>query len=346
MRSGKRLITIGITTVILIICIVLFNFFKDNKYNSKYNSKNFFGIVTSDDKKTYMQVIDLDKKQSIYKSKLGSTDEYFYSEILYDKQKNIIITTNSNSQSKDIYSISNNEVKKLGSLKDAVSSFKLINNDLYAIKYIKNKGKLVHYDINTLNEIENEIDIDGYIVDLTVSDNKEIYILSILDKKTYLYTIKNQEVKKSLLFGDSRLGRLYSNGDSLYICINELVIGDINKTNDLQRKPLNEVYIKEKNKDNVNLYVKTKYSPMNLFIDKDYLYVLSAPNKNLIEVYELNTGKLKKEMDTNQQNIYGISKINGVNYIFGNKNIIKFNSDKLDNIYDINNSNQITTKIN
>lgn len=326
--------------LILISVFIMYNLMSCS--NSTYYSDNMIGLITSEKNKTYLEVIDLDKNSSLYKKKIGKTDEYFYSEILYDNNKNIVITCNSNNDEKCLYNITNNETTEIGKINDRVSNFKLKNEKLYGIN---NSNDLVIYDLKTLDKT-NEFDLDGYIVDIIVSNKNSIYILSILNEKTYLYTIKNNKIEKNIIFNDSRLGSLNIINENLYIATTEKIKGDINNTNDLLRIPSPEIYIKKEEQSNIKLYTKLKDKPLKMFIEKDYIYILTKSNNINLEKYELNTGNLLNTTNTKQNSIYGVVNIKNKNYIFGDKSILKLSGNNLENIYELNNDNKITIKIN
>ncbi|MGP7818809.1 hypothetical protein [Niallia sp. 01092] len=322
---------IFLTILFILISIVLVYLFKsDIDYNTKIknNEGSSISYLSEEDKVPVLKVFNFNQEKLTKKYKIKKEQD-LYSSTFYSgtEKKTVVITQQLEPYGYQVFVQTQDEIKKIGNIKEAVHEVVFADNYLYALVYSPNSIKGVNLKKYKITDLEKPIktwSIEGNPERMLIDQKlNKIYILTV-NNNTLLYSLDYkidnlQNVK--LLNRAFDLNATIDNGQ-LWLLLRETLENQNDKSKNKNKESKIILQYDIEKQEFINK-INTEYQPKFMQLDNNQIYIISGtPNSSYLEQYD------KKNLSNTKKEVIKLKadNINGFihkKYIFSNKGVYK-----------------------
>ncbi|MFS0657147.1 YncE family protein [Bacillus sp. 179-C3.3 HS] len=286
-----------------------------------------------------INVFNFENEKIIKKFKIPKEKD-LYSSTAYHKnqKKSVIVTQQLEPYGYQVFIQDENEIKKIGLIKEPIHEAIVLNNYLYVLVYLpnqNNKVTLKKYDVSNIEKPIKSWSLNGLPERMLVDElSNNIYILTV-DNNTALFTLNTntEELKKTQVFDKPYDLNAFLKEGELWLLLQEQLT-DMNIKSQKGKIPTRLVMSYNLKNKKVEKKLDTNYPPKFIQIDNNKVYVISGnSNTSYLEIYNTNSFS-KESAEVLKLDIGNINGFINKKYIFSDKGIYKIQNGAIKSIVD------------
>lgn len=347
----KRILKIIAILIAIISIIYVVMLFIPQNTQLQNNSGESISYLSEDKGVPMINVFNFNKEEIIKKFKIQKEKDLYSSTTYNEKQKkSVVVTQQLEPYGYQIFVQDQDEIKKIGLIKEPIHEAMIINNYLYVLAYPPNQANKVTLNKYNIDNIEKPIEswsLKGLPERMLFDEtSNNIHILTI-NNNTILYSLntKSQKLRMTQVFDKAYdLNAFLKNGE-LWLLLQEEIM-DLNIKSQKEKKPVKLIMTYNFIKNKLEKKIDTTYPPKFMQFDNNKLYIISGTsNTSYLEIYNTNSFS-KPNAEVLKLDVGNINGFMNKKYIFSDKGVFKIQNGTIKRVIKENTSSDIDLLIN